>query len=254
MSPRNSSRLQTRGFTLIEILVVVAIIALLVAILLPSLKNARELSKGTVCGTRMSQTFKGTLMYAHANQDRLPYYGWMSGRPLGSEWWPTQIARLVGNQYEIYLCPTDLQPFQLDVVYEKGTIRMPKVGDQTTVPLMLTWRSACDTLMDVGGTYVPRKLSSWRHPGSGILLVEAPAKISGTSGSGNFECFRFRENLRVMVDPAVLLKQPELLTPWKRHVGKSNLLFVDGHVDRLFPERVSRLADHQESYLAGGGS
>ncbi len=253
MSPkRNLCR--RRGFTLIEVLVVVAIIALLIAILLPSLKNARELSKATVCGTRMSQTFTGTLMYTHANQDRLPYYGWMSGRPTGSEWWPTQIARLVGNQYEVFLCPTDPQPYQLDVVYEKGTIRMPRVGDQSTVPLKLSWRSACDTLMDVGGMYVPRKLSSWRHPGTAILLVEAPAKISGTAGSGNFECFRFRENLVVMVDPTVLRKQPELLVPWQRHIGKSNLLFLDSHVERLVPERVARLAVHQEGYLAGGGS
>ena len=41
------------GFTLIEVLVVVAIIALLVAVFLPSLKKARESAQGAVCASQM---------------------------------------------------------------------------------------------------------------------------------------------------------------------------------------------------------
>jgi prepilin-type N-terminal cleavage/methylation domain-containing protein len=43
------------GFTLIEVLMVVAIIALLVAILLPSLATARNQARLMICGANMKQ-------------------------------------------------------------------------------------------------------------------------------------------------------------------------------------------------------
>ena len=54
-----------RAFTLIELLVVVAIIALLVAILLPSLKLAREQAKRTVCASHMKQMAIAFHMYQY---------------------------------------------------------------------------------------------------------------------------------------------------------------------------------------------
>jgi len=59
------------AFTLIEILVVVAILALIISILLPSLKRARDRAKITVCLTNLHDTgqamFQYTVMYD-------PYY------------------------------------------------------------------------------------------------------------------------------------------------------------------------------------
>lgn len=69
------------GFTLIEVLVVVAIIALLAAILLPSLMKAREQSTGAVCSTNMHQIMLGMHMYVAANKV-LPG----TGSVLGNSW------------------------------------------------------------------------------------------------------------------------------------------------------------------------
>jgi prepilin-type N-terminal cleavage/methylation domain-containing protein/prepilin-type processing-associated H-X9-DG protein len=60
---RCSSPWKVRAFTLIEILVVVAIIALLVAILLPSLAKAREYSRTAICKSNMKQIMMGHMFY-----------------------------------------------------------------------------------------------------------------------------------------------------------------------------------------------
>lgn len=62
---------QKAGFTLIEVLVVVAIIALLVAILLPSLARAREQARGLVCKSNQKQITYGMVLY-HTEHKRLP--------------------------------------------------------------------------------------------------------------------------------------------------------------------------------------
>ncbi len=60
-----------RGFTLIEVLVVVAIIALLISILLPSLAQAREMSRRTVCATRLHNMGVAVNTYADANKGKI---------------------------------------------------------------------------------------------------------------------------------------------------------------------------------------
>lgn len=61
------------GFTLVELLVVISIIALLLAILIPSLSRARHIAKRTVCAARIKDAATAILAYAiGANDDKLP--------------------------------------------------------------------------------------------------------------------------------------------------------------------------------------
>jgi len=57
------------AFTLIELLVVVSIVALLVSILLPSLKRAREQAKQVVCLANLKAVALASLTYAESDQD-----------------------------------------------------------------------------------------------------------------------------------------------------------------------------------------
>lgn len=68
-----------RAFTLIELLIVIAIIALLIAILLPALGDARRSGRMAVCATNMKQIGTGAFSYAADHKDRIVSFSWKAG-------------------------------------------------------------------------------------------------------------------------------------------------------------------------------
>ncbi len=68
-----------RGFTLVELLVVVSIIALLIGILLPSLGGARDSARSVACMANMRSLSMVTLMYAEDSDGELPRSGHSAG-------------------------------------------------------------------------------------------------------------------------------------------------------------------------------
>ena len=60
------SRSKKRGFTLVELLVVISIIALLLAIIIPSMNKARETAKRVICSNQLKENARAIAIYADA--------------------------------------------------------------------------------------------------------------------------------------------------------------------------------------------
>jgi prepilin-type N-terminal cleavage/methylation domain-containing protein len=92
-----------KGFTLVELLVVISIIAVLLSVLMPALSSARNQAKITVCLSSVRQVALGALTY-EAQARRLPSHLWeVSIDSFGrSDALPKQVAMgLLNTRYDV---------------------------------------------------------------------------------------------------------------------------------------------------------
>ena len=115
--------IRVSAFTLVELLVVIAVIAILAAMLLPVLNKSKEKAQAAMCHSNARQLAMADLMYAADNNDELarnptstPYGGWandlMNWSYLNAD--NTNVARLRDGllgayvkSYGVFRCPAD---------------------------------------------------------------------------------------------------------------------------------------------------
>src|SRR2546423_3142865 len=121
-SNRNPSQ---RGFTLVELLVVIGIIALLISILLPSLQKARESAKTVQCLSNLRQIGQAHALYVAENRGlAMPASYYHASWGYGEVMWPSILVwgnyvkmRAAGGNTppptnSVFICPNSLQEFK----------------------------------------------------------------------------------------------------------------------------------------------
>src|SRR5262245_53392255 len=101
-----------RAFTLVELLVVIGIIAVLVAILLPTLSKAQEASRRVTCLSNLRQVYTAFMFYAKDNRDQVPI-GYRAGK---SKQFNSMIWSNTSKQYVLF-----------GLLYKGGYMKTPKM-------------------------------------------------------------------------------------------------------------------------------
>ncbi len=252
MTVHASAHRTPRGFTLIEILVVVAIIALLISILLPSLAAARLQARTAVCLSHLRQLTTANYYYSGDNRGLLPHYDrWLwagntarpevpeSGTLFGLRGASQDSARRRKNyavNREIYKCPAD------------GGQRKAIVNvSNPLLPAMFSY-SRNVYLLDV-----LRDTKRWRGEYVNGVNTHDYLPIEMPPDPARTVLFFEEYESAPMNDGYVLNNQYDFLT--ERHNGRAMVPYHDLHVAGVLSRRFNKstvASDYRHYFLAPG--
>jgi prepilin-type N-terminal cleavage/methylation domain-containing protein len=106
------SRLRS-AFSLVELLVVIGIAAMLLSILLPALRVAREMAQSTQCQSNLRQIGFAFMQYANENHGSMPSWSGWHATPFPSPTnpgdevsWCGKINKIIPADSRVYYCPS----------------------------------------------------------------------------------------------------------------------------------------------------
>jgi prepilin-type N-terminal cleavage/methylation domain-containing protein/prepilin-type processing-associated H-X9-DG protein len=252
----------SKGFTLIEVLVVVAIIALLVAILLPSLARARAQGRSSLCQSNLHQAGVAVATYATEYSEFIPRGGNVQRYfSSGDIHWTIVLLKQVGEKVvpvfqQAQAAGAGMQTFPDGRSYEARGIKLNyllwdklKRVDVFHCPERSVKSQEREVLSFVVNAFNPKaitsgqgfadtndatKLSMWKRPGEVVYLADLEDSAISTAAA---DAYRFRDLSRFdAFAPSHLPSgrgQDRRIARAMHLNRRTNCVFVDGHVESL---------------------
>ena len=207
-----------KGFTLIELMVVIAIIAVLAGLLLPALAKSKSKAIQINCLSNMKQMGVGLLLYSEDFNGQLPGNFHHNSNPDFT--WTDALSPYLGEVDSIRLCGAD--PRKKEKHDLNGTSYI--MNDHLTTPLFNAFGEMVEPAV---------RLDQLKDPSATVLFFEASDQLAVSAiSSACVACSRSWNlggwnNVIKDIQPDRHRSGP---STDDRSNGKANYLFADGHV------------------------
>lgn len=220
--------MKRRGaFTLVELLVVIAVIGILIGLLLPAVQAARAAARRSECSNNMRQIGIAIHNYASCRGGRFPKSSCAVGGEEQDQVWIFTLAPYLENVDQIRICPDD--PKAKQRLREKLTSYV--MSDYVTVP----GYGAITNLYKLPAT--SRTIIAYECADHLSLDAACYEHCHAKSwfGRRNMEEGRVWEAIAAQIQP-------------DRHNGTANYLYADGHVATIDALQIETWAAEGENF------